>query len=156
MTQATCFCGCGRKAPLFPLRIRNWNKAGRDATECLSWGRAILGERLDPDWEAQGERLIAQLGLLIHEKQRGTLEFDRADIYRWFEYARHIEQVAVKYGLPPVIVGAETNDYDALKVGRWMRQSGLTDEQANAEFKRRLDAGEPMPWDEQTKLDTLG
>jgi hypothetical protein len=34
-----------------------------------------------------------------------------------------------------------------VKLGRWARESGLDAEQAAQEVSRRMQAGEPLPWD---------
>jgi hypothetical protein len=52
----------------------------------------------------------------------------------------------------PQFSGTDSSGDEALamvKLGRWMRESGLDEGSAAAELQRRTAAGEPMPWEEQ-------
>lgn len=52
----------------------------------------------------------------------------------------------------PQFFGTNTSGEEAVamsKLGRWLRESGLDEDAAAQELTRRMDAGQPMPWEEQ-------
>ncbi|MHB8660021.1 MAG: hypothetical protein ACYC91_19195 [Solirubrobacteraceae bacterium] len=52
----------------------------------------------------------------------------------------------------PQFVGTDSSPQETMmmvRMGKWMRESGLDETAAAQELTRRMNAGEPLPWDQQ-------
>jgi hypothetical protein len=144
MAKVKCFCGCGLDVPRLPLGRRSANNLGRDVSERLAWARVVVGKEIDPDWEAGGVTHTGALRRAVHDGDRHVI--DEADLQRWLEFGQNMEIVAVQIGLPPINLWLQP-DYAAKDaMGRWIRESGFTVDEAALELGRLMGAGEPLPW----------
>jgi hypothetical protein len=133
-----CFCGCDRDVPRFPLFTRSANNLGRDVEERLAWARAVMGDELDAGWEADGEQHLEALQAAIHDRY----SLDTSALQRWLVCGRKMESLVRQMGGPPINLWLGKPG----AIGAWMRQFGLSSDEAARELNRRANAGEPMPW----------
>jgi hypothetical protein len=68
--MAACFCGCGRRIGRFPLFVRSANNVGQDVAQRLAWARAVIGEKLNPEWAAEGEDYLRAIRDALHRQLR--------------------------------------------------------------------------------------
>jgi hypothetical protein len=72
---------------------------------------------------------------------------DNSAISRWQAYGREIEARAIQANAaPPIILWLGKPRALEATMGRWVRESGLSTQEAAAELSRRVGAGEPPPW----------
>jgi hypothetical protein len=140
-----CFCGCGRKVPRFPLFIRSANNLGQDVAERLSWAQAVMDDKLDAEWAAEGQAHLEALRDATHGITHPR-EVENSALSRWLGYGRQIEVLAIEVGAPGINVWLRKPGAFEGAMGRWIQESGLSTEQAAQELSRRLDADEPLPW----------
>jgi hypothetical protein len=144
--MATCFCGCGRKIGRFPLFMRSANNVGQSVSERLGWAKAVIGDRLDLGWVAEGDDHVLKISEALHGNMHPR-DIQESAISHWLAYGREIEALAVRANAaPPIILWLGKPRALEATMGRWVRESGLSTEEAAAELTRRMDAGEPLPW----------
>jgi hypothetical protein len=128
-----CFCGCGSRAPRFPLFIRSINKRGRQVVARLDRIEELIGRDVDEpqikQWYADGDEIVGALAEAVHgEIDPRTL--DERAVRAWQADGREIERV---YRM------------NMAKLGRAVRESGLSDEEAAEAIAR----GELNPFTDQ-------
>jgi hypothetical protein len=155
--MAKCFCGCGRKVS---FAWRSWNTTGQRMSDGLRdldelFALPELAELRDPHeaFLAEGERIRVEVKLILH-KEMPPSEFDLEARRAWLPAAWNLQGL-LKTTLFGIGEGDSARDaYAAANLGRlidpWVNRTGLTAEEAGQELHRRMEAGEPMPWEEQT------
>lgn len=75
-------------------------------------------------------------------------DFDRQEMREWLRHAwtTQSEVQAIRVGMAEGETAKQA--LGAITAGRWIRQSGLSEEEATRELVRRAQAGEPMPWEQ--------
>lgn len=120
-----CFCGCGRKISKFPLGMRSINTRGRLVSERLEFvdgEHPHLKEENDEiaAWCRRGYAFREELIAAMHgETDPRSLE--ERPIRAWQAEGREIERyIKERYA----------------KLGRWMRESGLSQQEALEAIQR--------------------
>jgi hypothetical protein len=95
---------------------------------------------------ADGHRFRAGLQAITHGEIHPA-DFDIDGMRVWLREAWTMlgEIEGVRMGLADGMTPQES--LAAISMGRWVRESGLTDDQVVEELKRRVEAGESMPWE---------
>lgn len=101
----SCFCGCGRNIPRFPLGIKAINTRGRQVSERLAYAQGCLQDQVDQSWESEGLAIIETLRALMHRDiDRGQFDsiLDGSAVRRWQAYGREMEPLLIQSGYPPL------------------------------------------------------
>jgi hypothetical protein len=113
-----CFCGCGRKAPRFPLGIRAINTRGRQVVTRVARIEQLVGRDIDhaqiQQWYGDGEEIARALADAIHGEIDPRM-LDESAVRAWQADGREIERVYIR---------------NTAALGRAIRKSGLSDEEA--------------------------
>lgn len=133
----TCFCGCGRTVPRFPLGFRAINGRARQVDERVAWAESLgitAAESYDdPDavriWLWSGHKLQA-LFLEVMHGERDPRSLDEAVVRQWQAYGRKLFRALRK-----------AEHQQDVRLGGAAIAAGLTVEEAAAAFSRALDEG---------------
>jgi len=98
---------------------------------------------------AEGRRDRAAFQGLIH----GEIHPQDFDLAAWQARAWLLEAWNLQGLLQMTLVGIAQGDtardaFTAARIAPWITNSGLSAEEAGRELSRRIQAGEPMPWDD--------
>ncbi|HEX4344075.1 MAG TPA: hypothetical protein VHZ31_00795 [Solirubrobacteraceae bacterium] len=95
---------------------------------------------------AAGNTAHTDLQAITHGEMRPA-DFDVEGMREWLARAWAIEGDidGIRMGMADGLTAQEAAWY--VELGRWMNQSGLSEDHAIHELARRLEAGEPMPWE---------
>ena len=147
--MAWCFCGCGRKVK---LSRRPMNTSGGRVSEALAALQDAVkdpmhSERMPPGFIEEGEVWREELADIVHGDAHPA-QFDVDGMRLWLRNAWDIGgQIKA---LDDAV--AEGEDPDAvmgqMKMGRWINESGLSDDEAQRVITDALEKGQPMPWEQ--------
>lgn len=120
-----CFCGCGRPIPKFPLGRRSINTRGRQVSERLAYVDDEHPHLKDENeeiaaWTKRGYAIKTELEAAMHG-DRDPRSLQERPIREWQAEGRRIERFINKM---------------YAELGRWVRESGLSEAEAIEAIKR--------------------
>jgi hypothetical protein len=147
--MARCFCGCGRRVSLIR---RPMNKSGQRVSDAVRFLRGVQEVGLDPSEQriavlaSAGEVWRDDLADVVHG-DRDSREFEVERMRAWLKDAWEVETTLTR-GAHTESTPEERLDHarNQRELARWMRESGVSHEEAVRQLSNRAIRGEPPPW----------
>lgn len=117
----SCFCGCGRRIPKFPLGMRSINRRGALVSQRLAETHENAGDHPElAGWYTEGEEIVGQIQAAMHG-QVDPRSLDERPVREWQRAGREIQaSLDTAHGL----------------LGKAVRESGMSPEEAASELGR--------------------